>query len=133
MSGSGKSRRPCPEGFAAARLAKATAFMDAAELTSTFDDTQELRDASVTLWIHSGIASTDFICCKRLGEYHSSENHSTAVGILATVDSSLAEQLRRLLGLKTKAAYSGAPASADDAKAAQRAASRLLEAARILG
>lgn len=49
MSGSGKNRRPCPEGFAAARLAKATAFMDAAELTSTFDDTQELRDASVTL------------------------------------------------------------------------------------
>src|SRR5690606_11473997 len=68
VSSSGKNRRPCPEGFAGARLAKATAFMDAAELTSTFDDTQELRDASVTLWIHSGIASTDFICCKRLGE-----------------------------------------------------------------
>lgn len=133
MSGTGKNRRPCPEGFAAARLGKATAFMDAAELTSAFDDTQELRDASVTLWIHSGIASSDVICCRRLGEYHSSENHSTAVSILATVDSSLAEQLRRLLSLKTKAAYSGAPASADDAKAAQRAASRLFEAARIHG
>src|SRR5690606_22173430 len=105
--------------------------MDAAELTLTFDDTQELRDASVTLWIHSGIASSDFICCKRLGEYHSSENHSTAVDILKTVDSSLAEQLRRFLRLKTKAAYSGAPASAEDAKVAQRAASSSLEAARI--
>lgn len=131
MSGPGKNRRPCPEGFASARLAKATAFMDAAELTSTFDDTQELRDASVTLWIHSGIASSDFICCKRLGEYHSSENHSTAVGVLATVDSSIAERQRRLLSLKTKAAYSGAPASAGDARAAQRAAARLLEAARL--
>ena len=133
MTGSGKNRRPCPEGFAAARLAKATAFMDAPELTSAFDDTQELRDAFVTRGIHSGIASSDVICCRRLGEYHSSENHSTAVGILATVDSSLAEQLRRLLSLKTKAAYSGAPASADDAKAAQRAACRLLEAARSHG
>lgn len=131
MSGATKSRRPCPKGFAAARLAKATAFMDAAELTSTFDDTQELRDAIVTLWIHSGIASSDFICCKRLGEYHSSESHGTAVGVLAAVDSGLAEQLRRLLGLKTKAAYSGAPTSAEDVKSAQRAATRLIEAARV--
>lgn len=38
MSGAGKNRRQCPDGFAAAHLAKATAFMDAAELT-TFDDT----------------------------------------------------------------------------------------------
>ena len=101
------------------------------ELTSAFDDTEELLEASVTLWFHSGMASSDVICCRRLGEYHSSENHSSAVGVLATVDSSLAEQLRHLLGLKTKAAYSGAPASAEDAKSAQRAATRLLEAARI--
>lgn len=70
---------------------------------------EALRDASVTLWIPSGIASSDFICCKRLGEYHPSENHSTGVGIIATVDSSLAERLRRLLGPKTKAASSGTP------------------------
>lgn len=130
MSTAGKTSRPCPEGFAAARLAKAIGFMEAAELTSTFDDTHELRDASVTLCIHSGIASSVYICCKRLGEYHSSESHRSAVGILASVDPELAEQLRRLLRMKTKAAYSGAPASAEDAKAAQRAATRLLRAAR---
>lgn len=112
-------------------MAKAVAFMDAADLTSTFDDAEELRDASVTLWIHSGIASSDVISCKRLGEYHSGENHSAAVAILASIDAALAEHLRRLLGLKTKAAYSGARASADDVKAAQRAASKLLEAARV--
>ncbi|MCC6309591.1 MAG: hypothetical protein IT345_01625 [Trueperaceae bacterium] len=111
-------------------MAKAAGFMEAAELTTTLDETNELRDAFVTLWIHSGIASSDFICCKRPGEYHSSENHDAAVGILANVDQELAEQLRRLLRLKTKAAYSGAQASADDAKVAQRAATRLLEAAR---
>lgn len=130
MSAAEKNRRSCPEGFAAARLAKAIGFMEAAELTSTFDDTHELRDASVTLCIHSGIAASDYICCMRLGEYHSSESHSSAVGILASVDPELAEQLRRLLRMKTKAAYSGAPASAEDAKAAQRAATKLLKAAR---
>ncbi len=52
--------------------------MEAAEPTTTLDETSELRDASVTLWIHSGVASGDFICCKRLGEYHSSENHDAA-------------------------------------------------------
>lgn len=77
---------------------------------------EALCDASVTLWIPSGIAPSDFICCKRLGEYHWRENHSTGVGILATVDSSPAERLRRLLGPKTKAAYSGAPGGAADAR-----------------
>lgn len=130
MSAPAQNRRPCSGSFAVARLAKAAGFMEAAELTTTLDETNELRDAFVTLWIHSGIASSDFICCKRPGEYHSSENHDAAVGILANVDQELAEQLRRLLRLKTKAAYSGAQASADDAKVAQRAATRLLEAAR---
>ena len=112
------NRRTCPEGFAAARLAKANGFMEAAELTKTFDEAIELRDAYVTLWIHSGIASADYICCKRLGEYHSSDNHNAAIAALAGVDKELAEQLRRLLRLKTKAGYSGAPASADDGKVA---------------
>lgn len=124
------NRRACPEGFATARLAKANGLMEAADLTRTFDEAAELRDAYVTLWIHAGIASADYICCKRLGEYHSSDNHNAAVAVLAEVDKELAEHLRRLLRLKTKAGYSGAPASADDAKVAGRAAERLLQAAR---
>lgn len=127
------SRRACPEGFAASRLVKANAFMDAAELTKTFDEATELRDACVTLWIHSGIASADFVCCKRLGEHHSGDNHTAAVAVLAEVDKDLAEQLRRLLRLKTKAGYSGSPASVDDGKVAERAAERLLQAARSYG
>lgn len=130
MSDSQKNLRPCTEGFASARLEKAEAFMEAADRTSMLDDTGELRYASVTLWIHSGIASSDFICCKRLGAYQSGENHNMAVATLARVDQELASQLRRLLGMKTKAAYSGAPASSEDAKIAQRAAARLLDAAR---
>lgn len=74
MSASPTNRRPCPDGFAAARLAKATGFMEAADLAKTFDEGTELRDAYVTLWIHSGIASADYLCCERLGEFHSSEN-----------------------------------------------------------
>lgn len=106
--------------------------MEAAELTKTFDEGSELRDAYVTLWIHSGIASADYICCKRLGESHSSDNHSAAVAVLAEIDKELAEHLRRLLRLKTKSGYSGAPTSADDEKVAERAADRLLRAARSL-
>jgi hypothetical protein len=130
VSASATNRRACPEGFAVARLAKANGFMEAAELTKTFDEAIELRDACVTLWIHSGIASADYLCCKRLGEHHSSDNHNGAVAILAEVDQELSEHLRRLLRLKTKAGYSGAPASADDGKVAERAATRLPQAAR---
>lgn len=128
-AGASSAQRRCPDDFAASRMAKAKAFMDAAELTYAFDDAQELRDASVTLWIHSGIASSDVVCCKRLGRHHSGEDHAAAAALLSKVDKELAEQLRRLLRLKTKAAYSGAPASAEDAKVAQRAAAKLLEAA----
>lgn len=95
MSASPTNRRPCPDGFAAARLAKATGFMEAADLAKTFDEGTELRDAYVTLWIHSGIPSADYLCCERLGEFHSSENHSAAVAVLAEVDKELAEHLRR--------------------------------------
>lgn len=132
MSATVTDRRACPEGFADARLAKANGFMEAAELAKAFDEAVELRDACVTLWIHSGIAAADYICCKRLGDYHSSTNHNAAVAVLAEVDKELAEQLRRLLRLKTKAGYSGAPTSADDVKVAERAADRLLQAARSL-
>lgn len=125
-----QAARPCTENFAAARLTKASGFMEAAELTRTFDDAGQLRDALVTLCIHSGIASADVICCKRLGEHYSGENHSAAADVLARADDELAEQLRRLLRIKTKAGYSGAPASADDEKVANRAATRLLAAAR---
>ena len=133
MSASAANRRTCPDGFATARLAKANGFMEAAELTKSFDEGVELRDAYVTLWIHAGIAAADVICCKRLGEYHSSDDHSAGIAVLAEVDKELAEHLRRVLRLKTKASYSGAPASADDEKVTERAARRLLLAARSLG
>jgi len=103
--------------------------MEAAEITDQLDDDHKLRDAVVTLLIHSGIASSDVICCKRLGEYHVGDDHSAAATLLARVDKDLAEQLRRLLSMKTKAAYSGAPSGADDLKTARRAAQKLLEAA----
>lgn len=130
MSPSAPNRRACPGGFAAARLAKANDFMEAAEVAKAFDEADELRDACVTLWTRSGTASADYLCCTRLGEYHSSDNHNAAVAILAEVDKELAEHLRRLLSLKTKAGYSGAPASAEDAKVAERAAFKLLQTAR---
>jgi hypothetical protein len=128
VSGPAPRPRPCPAGFARARLAKAAGFMEAAEIADQLDDDHKLRDAVVTLLIHSGVASSDVICCERLGEHRVGDDHSAAATLLERVDKGLAEQLRRLRSMKTSAAYSSAPSGADDLNTARRAAQKLLEA-----
>jgi hypothetical protein len=53
----------------------------------------------------------------------------TSMALLAQIDKSLAKDLQRLLGLKTKAGYSSAPSSAADRRTAGRTAARLVDAA----
>ena len=117
----------CTPATIAGRIKKAHQFSSAAELVETF--TRELADAYVTLCIHAGISASDVITCKRLGEHAQGDDHGEAVSLLAAVDGKLAEDLRALLGMKTKAGYSEMPASAEDVKRARRSAKRLVDAA----
>ena len=69
------------------RLRKAAQFLSAAtQIADLADEEAEIADVYVTLCVHSGIASADVICCSRLGEHASSENHNEAVALLGKAD-----------------------------------------------
>ena len=112
------------------RLKKAREFAHAASLF--IDDTNEnieLRDAYVTLAVHSGIAFRDVICANVLGEYSSGDSHNSAVALLKKADPKAALLLLRLLGLKTKAGYGHNAVSNREVKTAHSAHIELLERA----
>jgi hypothetical protein len=111
-------------------LSKAHQFAEAAAVL--YDEargTTEHPDAYVTQAVHSGIASADTICIRRLGEYSATGAHDEAIALLGKADKGLAKHLVRLLGLKTKAGYSTSHVSNADIEAARRAHLSLLESA----
>ncbi len=111
-------------------MAKARQFSDAASLISELaSDDSNLGDAYITLCVHAGIAAADVICCARLGVHASGQDHAAAATLLDKADAGLGKELRRLLGLKTKAGYSSALLGATDQKVASRASTRLMDAA----
>jgi hypothetical protein len=69
------------------------------------------------------------VCCARLGEHATGQNHTEAAELLARVDRTLARDLSKLLGMKTRAGYSSTPVSAANARSALRSATRLVAAA----
>jgi hypothetical protein len=119
----------CTEADRRGRLAKARQFLEAAELVEALADEEDLLDALVTLCVHAGIAAADVICCARLGEHATGQNHTEAVELLARVDKALSRDLSKLLGMKTRAGYSSTPVSAANARSAVRSATRLVVAA----
>lgn len=112
----------------AGRLAKAQQFARAARDLEA-DEHGDFTDAFVALAVLSGVASSDVICCVRLGEYSSGQSYSDAVSLLAKVDQTAAKALNALLGLKAAAEYQHAPTSSANARRAERAMQTLLEAA----
>ncbi|CCM64903.1 hypothetical protein [Candidatus Neomicrothrix sp.] len=113
------------------RLIKAVRFLEQAEVVLAMaDDDAEVADPAVTLLIHAGIAASDALCCAQLGEHARGESHDDAVGLLRTVDKSLADDLHVLLGMKAQAGYSAQQTSAQNLIRATRAARRLVTAAR---
>lgn len=126
--------RPCDKSVAMPRLRKAEQFYSAAEtIRELADDEADIGDAFVTLCAHAGIAAADAICCSALGEHAHGESHSEAIGLVKRVrpdGGGLGNALQALLGLKTRAGYSAAPVNAEMRKRAQRAADKLLRAAK---
>jgi hypothetical protein len=123
--------RPCTPDIRRGRLRKSAQFLDAAGLIAEMADEQsEIADVCVTLCVNAGTAASDVICCARLGQYPHGEDHNQAVELLSKADARSAKQLRLLLAMKAKAAYSHAPATPEEAKRAARAAEALVETAR---
>ena len=71
--------RRCTDADRRGRLAKARQFLEAVELVEALADEDDLLDAMVTLCVHAGIAAADVICCARLGEHATGQNHTEAV------------------------------------------------------
>lgn len=126
--------RKCDETTIEGRLRKAEQFMEGAEVIREFaDDEGEVGDAYVTLCVHAGVAAADVVCCIALGEHAQGDDHNEAVAHLSKVrpdGRELGNALRALLNVKTRAGYSYLRVGADARKRAQRAAERLLRAAR---
>jgi len=95
--------RPCSAGVRQERLRKAEEFWrvgrDAMDLA---DPATDVADAAVTLFVHSGIASSDVICCARLGLFSQGEDHRQAIALLAQADAGSSTHLATLLELKTE-------------------------------
>jgi hypothetical protein len=121
--------RRCTDTDRRGRLAKARQFLEAAELVEVLADEDDLLDALVTLCVHAGIAAADVICCARLGEHATGQNHTEAIELLSSVDKTSAGDLSRLLGMKTRAGCSSTPISAANARTALRGATRLVAVA----
>ncbi|MHB8437800.1 MAG: hypothetical protein ACYDD4_01370 [Acidimicrobiales bacterium] len=111
-----------------AYLAKATEFLRAAQ------DSLELRNfvAATGNAVHAGIAAADVVAATSLGAVWAGE-HTLAAGHLESagaVGKQAAAHLRRLLPLKNRAEYDPVPVPAGDARAAVKAAERLVQLAR---
>lgn len=116
------------------RLRKAEQFMEAADIVHELaDDERDVGDAYVTLCVHAGIAAADVVCCVVLGEHAQGDDHNQAVAHLSKVrpdGRELGGSLRTLLAMKTRAGYGHRQVTADQRRRAQRAADRLVRAAR---
>lgn len=112
-----------------ARRARAIEFWRSAEDLAHLDGD---GNSIVSLYVLAGIAASDAICCAKLGEYSQSENHADALAVLKRASPELTGSLQRLLSRKTEWAYGGAAVSSSRVAEARAAASRLVEAARLV-
>lgn len=123
--------KQCDDRLVEGRRRKAVQFLEAAELIREFaDDEADAGDVFVTLCVHAGIAAADVVCCRALGHHVQGEDHNEAIAEVGKVDGQHAKDLRTLLKIKTKAAYSPDAVSAEERKRAGRAVERLVGAIR---
>jgi hypothetical protein len=116
--------RKASSGDARAHLAKAGEYLQAATDSLALDN----RVAATGNAVHAGIAAADAIAAALVGSVWAGE-HSQAPAHLEKAGADgrqAATQLRRLLPLKTKAEYDPAPIGQGEARAAVKAAERIL-------
>lgn len=115
------------------RLRKAEEFWRVGrEAMELAEEQTDVADAAATMFIHSGIASSDVICCARPGAFSQGEDPRQAIDLLNQADAGASSHLAALLSLKTKAAYSHVRVSSSELTRAVRAADHLLTTGRRL-
>lgn len=113
------------------RLAKAKQFLHVADDARELADGEDVADATVTLYVHAGIAAADAICAGALGKHARGQDHQGAVALLASVDKKASTSLSVLLGMKNRAGYGHDPISDINLARAERAARFLVERASL--
>lgn len=126
------------ESFRRGRLAKATEFLDAADLlrefgseSGVFASGSRFANAFVVQCVLSGVASADAICVARTGRYSRTGAHEEAVPVLrSAAGHAVAKHLEVLLAVKNKAEYNARSVSDSDVVRVRAAAGALESAAR---
>lgn len=127
-------RAPCGPQEARVRYAQAVAYLQVAAsvLDEEAIDDPVFLNVSAGLAVLAGIAASDALCCKRLGQRHRGDDHRGAASMVerAVPDGSgLAAALGKLLDVKDAAHYGIAQVSATRTKAVLRQAEKLVQRA----
>ena len=130
MTRGGPRRRPCDGRDVASRIREAETFAAHAEI-HPLSEIPEDRSTAVSMAVLAGVAASDAICCKALGEHSASPDHRHAVEMLKEVPAigdDASTYLRTLLDLKPKAMYGvGVQPTMAETKRAMRAMRSLIE------
>jgi hypothetical protein len=114
------------------RLRAAVAYLDVAELVLDDKDRIEMPGVAAGLAVLAGIASSDAVCARRLGQIHRGDDHRAAAALLAqaTPDGKkLAATLLRLIDIKDEAHYGLVVVAPQRARSAVRWAHHLVDRA----
>lgn len=115
------------------RLGAARAYLDVAELVLNEQTRDEYLNVAAGLAVLAGIAGSDAICARRVGQIHRGDDHRAAAALLAqaTPDGAkLANTLRRLIDIKDSAHYGVIVVEPRKARDAVRWAKLIVERAR---
>ena len=107
MARSGRTR-PATVADARIRLGSARAYLEVAELVLDDRDRVEMPGVAAGLAVLAGIAGSDALCARRLGDIHRGDDHRGAAALVqqATPDGrKLAATLLRLIDIKDEAHY----------------------------
>jgi hypothetical protein len=115
------------------RLRSAVAYIEVANLVLDEKDRVEMPGVAAGLAVLAGIAGSDAICARRLGQIHRGEDHRVAAALLqqATPDGrKLASTLLRPVDIKDEAHYGLVIVAPQRARSAVRWAHHLVDCAR---
>lgn len=118
---------------ARARLRAAQAYLDVAELVLNETQPDEFSTVSAGLSVLAGIAASDAICARRLGEIHCGPRHRDAASLLERAvhdGAALSPKFLRLMDLKDEAHYGLSVVAPRKASDAARWARQLVDRAR---
>ncbi|MFI5732508.1 hypothetical protein ACIA49_20470 [Kribbella sp. NPDC051587] len=114
------------------RLHQARAFLDAADLVGLEEDDLATDNVVAALSVLAGIAAADAACCAALGQRSRGQDHRQAIKLVEQAGADgkvMATALRRLLDVKDGAHYGMVYVTGEQAKAAFRNATKLVDGA----